>query len=246
MNNKTQRSTQSYRRVMDWSRDGVLVSAPAPIHAHFAALGEVITKIETDAVTQASQHQLTTRAATDADLRRVAVRDAMRPIAQTARALQGTVFGIGAISQMPHKSWDNDKLVTAANSMAENATTFRGTLVDHGLQPDCIENLQAAAKVLKSSTDARGAAKSRAIGARDGVRAALKEGKKLVSLLDAGLTPLLKADPAKLASWRNAKRITVKGVKPSVVGTIVPPASGTAAPSTTPPATGGASTTRAA
>ena len=63
-----------------------------------------------------------------------------------------------------------------------------------------------------------------------------------MSLLDAGLTPLLK-DPALLASWRNAKRVTVKGV----IGTIVPTAPA-AAPSTTPPAsvTTSTPTTRAA
>lgn len=243
MDNKKQRSIQSYRRMTDWKKsyDGVLQSAPAAIHVHFTALGDVITKIETDAVMQVSQHQLTTRDATDADIRRVAVRDAMRPIAQTARALQGTVFGIGAISQMPNTSWDNDKLVNAANSMAGNATTFKAVLVDHGLPSDCIETLWTAAAALKASVDARGAAKSAAAGAKAGVKEGLKTGKKLVSLLDASLTPFLKTNPAALASWRNAKRITVKGV----VGTI-PPAPATIAPSTTSPATDAAGTTRAA
>jgi len=207
---------------MEWkqSRDGILQAAPAPVHAHFAALGEVIARIETDVVTQASQHGLRTRTATDADLRREAVRDAMRPITKVARSLQGIVFGIGAITQMPHTRWDNDKLVTAANSMAGNATAFSKVLIDHGLQPDCIETLLSAAAALKSSVDARGSAKATAVGARDGIRAGLKEGKKLVSLLDAALTPILKADPASLASWNNAKRITVKGV----IGTITPTA----------------------
>src|ERR1051325_638955 len=93
------------------------------------------------------------------------------------------------------------------------------------------------------SMPARGNARSTAVGAREAIQADLKEGKKLVSLLDAGLTPLLK-DPALLASWRNAKRVTVKGV----IGTIVPTAPAATAPSTTPPAsvTTGTPTTRAA
>lgn len=235
VDNKTQRRIQSFRRAMEWkqSRDGILQSAPAPVHAHFAALGEVVTRIEADAVTQDSQHGLRTRTATDANVRREAVRDAMRPITQVARTLQGTVFGIGAIAQMPHASWDNEKLVTAANSMAVNATAFAKALVDHGLQPDCIETLTTAAAALKSSIDARGAAKATAIGARNGARAGLREGQKLVSLIDAGLTSFLKADHASLASWRNAKRITVKGV----LGTIVPAAPAMTAPSATPPVT---------
>lgn len=231
---KKQRIIQSYRRVIEWeaSRVGILQSAPAPIRAHFAGLREVVTQIETSAVTQDSQHGLRTRTATDANVRREAVREAMRPITKVARTLQGTVFGIGAIAQMPHASWDNEKLVTAANSMAVNSTAFAKALVDHGLQPDCIETLTTAAAALKSSIDARGNAKATAIGARDGVRAGLREGQKLVSLLDAGLTSFLKADPANLASWRNAKRITLKGV----LGTIVPAAPTVTVPSATPPA----------
>jgi hypothetical protein len=233
MDNKTQRRIQSFRRAIEWkqSRDGVLQSAPAPVHAHFAALGEVVTRIEADIVMQDSQHGLRTRTATDANVRRDAVRKAMRPITQVARTLQGTVFGIGAIAQMPHSNWDNEKLVTVANSMAENATIYTKVLTDHGLQPDCIETLKAAAAALKSSIDARGTAKATAIGARNGARAGLREAQKLVSLIDAGLTSFLKADPASLASWQNAKRITTKGV----LGTIIPAAPMVAAPSTTPP-----------
>jgi hypothetical protein len=245
MQNITDRKVQSYRRVTDWgkTRDGVLQAAPAAVHANFAALGDVITGIETGTVTQAAQHGLSSRVATDAHVRRNDVRDAMRPITKVARTLQGTVFGIGAISQMPNTSWDNGKLVNAANSMVENATTFSAVLVGHGLQPDCIETLKTAAAALKSSITARGTARATAVGARDAVTSGLKEGKKLVSLIDAGLTPLLK-DPAMLASWRNAKRITVKGV----IGTIVPTAPAATAPSTTPPASAATTTpvTRAA
>ena len=126
MQNKVDRQVQSFRRVYEWgkTRDGVLQAAPAAVHAHFAALGDVTTRIETNAVTQAAQHGLRTRVATDAGSRRNDVRDAMRPITKVAHALQGTVFGIGVVSLMPGTNWDNGKLVAAANQMVENATTF--------------------------------------------------------------------------------------------------------------------------
>jgi hypothetical protein len=234
MQNPKQRSLQSYRRMRDWkqSHDGIMQAAPAPIHLHFNQLDVVIGRIETNAALQVSQHQRSTRDATDADAAKDAVRGAMRPIAQVARSLKGTVYGISSIATMPDPNHDNEKLVTAANSMAENATIFAQALIDHGLQPDCIDTLRSAAAVLKSSIDARGAARAMAIGARDGLRADFAEANKLVSLIDAGLMALLKADPANLASWQNAKRITLKGV----VGTIVPPAPQGTAPSATPAA----------
>jgi len=232
----------------DWknSHDGILQAAPAPIHVHFNTLDVLIGRIETNAALQVSQHQRRTRDATDADVRQAAVRDAMRPITQVARSLAGTVYGISSISTMPHYNCDNEKLVTAANSMAENATIFANALVEHGLQPDCIDTLRSAAAALKSSIDARGAAKAMAIGARDGLLADFAEANKLVSRIDAGLMALLKADPVNLASWQNVKRVTQKGV----VGTIVPPAPQGTAPSATPAAATAApavtGTTRAA
>jgi hypothetical protein len=231
---KKQRRVQSFRRVQGWgvAHADILKAAPLPVAAHLAKLGEFVVSIESNATKQVAQHQLSSRSSTDAKLRRVAVTAAMLPIAQVARALSGTVFGISAISKMPQKT-DNERLVIAANSMVENATVFKTTLTDHGLQPDCIETLQTAAAALKASIDARGLAKSAAVGAGKGIRADIPQGKKLVSLIDAGLMPQLRNDHANLASWRNAKRVTTKGV----VGVIVPPASSVTAPSTTLPAT---------
>jgi hypothetical protein len=242
MDVKQQRSTQSFRRVPGWAsaHPDILKAAPAPVSAHLAKLGEVVASIESNATQQVAQHQLATRSSTDVTPRRTAVRNAMHLIAQVARALSGTVFGISAISKMP-KDADNEHLVIAATSMVENATVFKTTLIEHGLQPDCIETLQTAAAALKASVDARGLAKANGVGASKGIRADILEGRKLVSLIDAGLMPLLRNDPANLASWRNAKRVTTKGA----VGVVVPPASGVTAPSTTPPATTAATTVSA-
>jgi len=219
MTNKQQRSLQSFRRVQGWAvaHTDILNAAPAPVSAHLATLNEVVTRIETNAVRQDSQHRLSTRSSTDATQRRTAVLDAMRLIAQVARGLRGSIFGISVISTTPRKA-DNEALVTAANSMVENAVIFRTSLIGHGLQPDCIETLQSATAALKSSIDARGQAKSAGVGATKGLHADILAGKNLVSFVDAGLAPQLKNDHVMLASWRNAKRITSKGV----VGTIIP------------------------
>lgn len=235
MNNKAQRSTQSFRRVTGWktAHAEVLNAAPAAVSVFFTRLDELTARIEANATTQDVQHRLSTRSATDATIRRTAVRDAMLPITQVAKGLRGTVFGISTISKMPAGSVDNEALVTAANSMVENAAVFKQTLTDHGLQPDCIDTLKAASAALKSSIDARGQAKSAGVGATKGIRADVLEGKKLVSFIDAGLKPLLKNDHAKLASWQNAKRITSKGVVGVIVPPVVTPAV-VAAPSATP------------
>jgi len=244
MTKKKERRLQSFRRVQGWAvaHEDILRAAPSPVAVHLEKLGEVVVRIESNATQQDAQHRLSTRSSTDATTRRTAVRDAMRPIAQVGRTLRGTVFGISAISKMPSTDADNDHLVTAANSMVENAMIFRTTLIEHGLQPDCIETLQAAAAALKSSVDARGLAKSAGVGASKGIHAEILQGVKLVSLIDAGLMQQLQNDHMNLASWRNAKRVTTKGV----VGTIVPTAPVVSAPSTTLPAMAAAPATHAA
>ena len=223
VDNKKQRSLQSFRRVQGWSvaNDDILKAAPAAVGGFVGKLGEVVARIEYTATLQDTQHHLTTRSGTDANVRRTEVREAMRPITQVARALHGTVFGISAIAKMPGSNADNEHLAKAAFSMAENATIFRTTLIEHGLQPDCIETLRTAAEALKASVDARGLARSEVAGASKGLRADISQAFKLVSLIDAGLRPLLRNNASKLASWRHAKRVTTKGV----VGVIVPPAS---------------------
>ena len=237
MTNKQKRSLQSFRRVQGWTQAhaDILHAAPAPVAAHVQTLNGVVTRIESNAATQDAQHHLGTTDATGAKQRRDEVRAQMRPIVQVARGLHGTIFGISAISRMPRSNMDAEALATAATSMAENATIFKTPLIEHGLQPDCIETLQTAAAALKASVDARGRAKSARVGATKGIHAAVVEGSKLVSFIDAGLMPQLRNDHATLASWRNAGRVTVKGV----VGVINPPAAstpGTAASGTTPSA----------
>lgn len=239
------RSLQSYRRVSNWktNHDAILQTAPAAVQTFFTSLDGVINRIEVNAATQAAEHQNRTREATNADELRTAVKDAMRPISQVARTLRGKVFGISAIPLMPRNA-DNEHLVNAANSMAQNATIVKADLIAHGLQPDCIETLTTAAAALKSSIDARGIATGKAVAATKGIRTDVPEGRKLVSLIDAALSTLLKNDPTNLASWKNAKRVTLKGVQSTTV-TLTP--AGTTAPSTTPAAsTAAMSTTPAA
>jgi len=221
MNNPQIRRTQSFRRVPDWctTHPDILQAAPATVATHLADLATVVTNIETMAVTQDAQHGLSTRSSTDATQRRAGVRDAMRPISQVAKGLTGTVMGISAISKMPKSHVDNDALVTAANSMVENATSFKDVLIAHGARPDFIETLQTAATALKSSVDARGQAKATAVGATKGIHTELLAGNKLVSFIDVALMPQLKGNSAALASWRNAKRVTTKGAIP-----VLPPA----------------------
>lgn len=219
VDNRKQRYLQSFRRVQGWAvaNDDILQAAPVAVAALLGKLGETVARIEHGALQQEVQHHLSTRSGTDAKARRAEVRNAMRPIAQVGRTLHGSVYGISAISSMPKVNADNEHLAKAAFSMVENAQIFRTTLIEHGLQPDCIETLRTAAEALKASVDTRGLARSARVGASKGIRADISQAVRLVSLVDAGLQPLLRKKASKLASWRNAKRVTYKGVAGAIL-----------------------------
>jgi hypothetical protein len=92
------------------------------------------------------------------------------------------------------------------------AAIYKDVFVEHGLPADFLEQLDGATSALKSTVDARGVAQSRRVGASTGLAEDLALGRQIVTMIDASLTHALKTDSATLASWRQAKRTTVKGV----------------------------------
>jgi len=237
MNGKNSRRTQSFRRVQQWiqAHPDVLQAAPAQVAAQSALLDGIVAQIETAVAQQGAQHNLGKSNTTQAATLRAEVRAQMRSITQVARGLKGTVVGISAIETMPDPTLNTVALVAAADTMAQNATTFKESLVDRGLAPDFIDTLLATASSLKASGDAQGQAISTRMTATKGIAQAVTQGTTIVSFIDAALLPQLRKDPVLAASWRHAKGVTAKGV----AGSINPPASptpGAAAPSTTSPA----------
>jgi hypothetical protein len=92
------------------------------------------------------------------------------------------------------------------------AAIYKDVFVEHGLPADFLEQLDGAMSALKSTVDARGVAQSRRVGASTGLAEDLALGRQIVTMIDASLTHALKSDSSTLASWRQTKRATVKGV----------------------------------
>jgi hypothetical protein len=93
---------------------------------------------------------------------------------------------------------------------------------EHGLPTDFLDQLDSATAALQESVDARGVARSRVAAASTALARDLTLGREIVTMIDASLTHSLKSDPAMLASWRQAKRATIKGVTSRTVVPVVP------------------------
>jgi hypothetical protein len=132
----------------------------------------------------------------------------MRPIAEVARAtLDETMSTRETALRMPRRRMDAMGLVAAAGAMAQAAAPHRALLVRQGLPADFIERLERAAAAVQRTLVARSEQVARRAGATAGVAADLRQGRRLVRLVDAFMARRLDADPVRLAEWKNVKRL---------------------------------------
>lgn len=234
MVSKQVRGLQSFRRLDAWFVDHPEVIPASGSSAQALTNGVndlrgVITRMTEQGTEQATQTEQATLVAKDEPMLRSELRTRhMNAIVAVATALRGKVPGIG-VMKLPSTRVSSEKLAAAAEALSTTAAIYQNVLIEHGLPRDFIAQLDAAITALRASVDARGLALSKRVGATAAVAEAFDLGKRIVQMIDASLLHALKSEPATLASWRQAKRITVKPTVARVTD-IVPVA---AAPSTT-------------
>lgn len=213
MNGYQERVIQSFRRVQGWFvANPEYVAANPKLGMQVDALNGIVSRLSDHAVVQNTQHAQSLLISKDElEKRHELVAHYMAPIVKVARALRGTVPGIGVLS-LPKGNASKSEVITAANAMAEKAETYKDVLLESGLPADFIEQLKQAAAALKGSLDDRGLARAGWVAATKGVRSELALGRRVVTILDAVVTHLVRSDPVKLAEWEQLKRVTVKGV----------------------------------
>ena len=215
MKSKQTRGLQAFRRVEAWfaAHPDVIPasgSSATALASRVDALKSVIERMSAQAATQTTQDQQTTLAAKDEKRLRHELRTLhMRAIVRVAHALHGTVPGMG-IFKMPAPGATSESLVHAAEALHTTAALYADVFVEHGLPSDFLEQLAAATSALKGSVDARGLARSRRTEATTSIGNDLELGRRVVSTIDASLAHALKDQPATLAAWRQAKRVTAK------------------------------------
>jgi hypothetical protein len=196
------------------------------------ALSGVVSRMTTQGTEQVTQRGQATLAAKDEITLRHELRALhMKAIVNVANALRGQVPGVGVV-RMPAFSTHSESLVKSAEALFVTASVYKDVFVEHGLPADFLDQLAAATSALKSSIDARGVALSKRTGATTSVAGDHDLGRRIVSMIDASLTHVLKSDPVTLASWRQAKRVTRKSGVARSVSTAAPAASGGASTAT--------------
>ena len=168
-------------------------------------------------------------------LRKALIRDHMSKIARIAAAAALPPDPeLGAL-RMPRGNPSLPRLAQAALGMAGVVAKHEAVFTDFGVTPGFVAELQTAATDMVGANVTRTTRKSSRVAATTGLKAELAKGRNIVGVLDAFVKSALQNDPATLAGWNNAKRVSHAGKK-------LGPAT---QPVTAPPATGGTPATQA-
>ena len=218
MNTHQERVLQSFRRVQGWcaANPQYVTTGGAPnvpaVAAQLDALNGVVLRATAHGAEQNTKSAEAMLIARDErEQRRDLLSHHMATIAQVARALRGTIPGIGVIA-LPKNTEMTAKLIAAATTMARQAEIYTSVFVEHGLPVDFIKQLEDATAALRGSLDARGEARATRVGATRGIESELALGRRVVDIMDASFTRIFRSQPAKLAEWRQLRRVTRKGV----------------------------------
>jgi hypothetical protein len=208
-----ERVLQSFRRVHGWfGANPQYVTGNPSLGTQVETLNGIVQRLSDHAAAQDTQRSQSLLVSKDEpELRREVLSHQMAPIAKVARALRGTIPGIGVLV-LPKGNSPTPEIITAATAMAEKAEIYKDVLVESGLPADFIEQLTAAAAALEASIDGRGLARASWVAATRGVASELAVGRRIVAIIDAVVTRQVRSEPTKLAEWEQLKRVTVKGV----------------------------------
>lgn len=208
-----ERVLESFRRVQGWfAVNPQYAAGNRSLSRQLETLHGIVSRLTDHGTSQETQRVQSLLVSTDeAEKRREVLSHQMTPIATVARALRGTVPGIGVLSR-PRGNVSTPQLIAAAAAMGEKAELYKDVLIENGLPADFIDQLQTATATLRASIDGRGLARASRAAATQGVKTEVRLGRRIVAIIGVIITRQVRSDPATLAEWEHLKRVTVKGV----------------------------------
>jgi len=206
MNTDQLNAIRRLRRVQEFLTAHPFGDESASLGKQRSELDAVVTQLSQGTFDQESgQRQTTAVSRNQHVLRRALWYGSMLPVARVARDVLG-VTGLDAALKMPRASVAFERVVTAAESMAEAATPHEAEFVEHGLPPNFIAVLRSRASKLAESLVVRDGAQRRGTTATSTLKLLLKRGRRAVRLLNAILEAQFEEQPELKEAWENARR----------------------------------------
>ena len=227
MKSQYTRAYQALRRVDDWvGANPTLV--PADVQPQVAALNVVTAALGTQSAAQDENRRREAAGNVSVkELRRELRVHHIAPLARVARLVLTETPALRAAFRLPKRRASGEALIAAAQAMAKIGQEHEQLFAQHGLSATFVADLLQQATALKQAIDDRATVRSAVAAATKEITTQVLAGRKTVHSLDVALVRILRHNPAALASWRSAKRITLKGVLPKHGATMHTTAPGT-------------------
>ena len=171
---------------------------------NFAAVGAAADEMEQSGAVQTSgaSSQMTAQKG----LATAELREDLRAINRTARALAVDDADLGALFRMP--SGNNEQnLLAAARAFLTGATPLKDRFVEFGLPDDFLEDLQADINHFEQAVSSKGASTGEKVSATASIGDAVQNGLEALRRLRAIVPNKYRDNPAKLAAWTSASHV---------------------------------------
>jgi hypothetical protein len=206
---------QALRRVVGWGTANAALVPPA-IKTHFDAAVTISGDIGQHAAAQDEARRTERASAVTVKGVRTDLRQQhLIPLARIARTVLTATPELRASLRVPTGKANHETLIAAASGMAAIGAAHQQVLVDHGLSGDFVAEIRSQAGALQQAIDTRGQARTQLVASTRAVHADIDAARRTMNVLDVAFSRVLRKEPAALASWNNAKRVTLKGVQPA-------------------------------
>ena len=171
---------------------------------NFAAVSAAALEMEQSGAAQASgaSGQMTMQKG----LAIAQLREDLRAINRTARALAVDDSAVGELFRMPNGN-NEQNLLAVARAFLTNAAPLKAQFVEYGLPADFIEDLQSDINDFEQSVTEKSSASGIKVSATASIGGAVKTGLEGLRRLRAIVPNKYRDNPAKLAAWTSASHV---------------------------------------
>lgn len=205
MNDQERNYYNAFVRVRDFGveNDNVIKDFPTAV-TNFTAIGTGIDAIEASGEVQSSgaiSQGVVSKAFVLDDLREI-----MRRINRTARAIAVDDPSVAALFRMPQGS-NEQQMLAAARAFASNALPIQQQFVDYGMNANFITDLQTSIESYEQAITQKNVALDEGIGATANIGVTVKNTLNALRRLRGIIPNIFVNDVAKLAAWKSASHV---------------------------------------
>lgn len=207
-------SLNTFERVVDFLRRHPLSREIVRVTVLAGRLNGVVVRMRGMQATQDDGRSTVSAGVEKRDALKAEVLGLMRPIGEIARSVDREEFpGLAERFKMPRGN-GNARLISRARAFvaALEAEAVKVVFIDRGLEEAFVEELAGKTDELEAAGKLKYEGLARQIGGTAGLKAAMKEGMKLVRELDGILRQQYRGDAEMLAAWTAARRRRAAGV----------------------------------